>query len=563
MRSSAFSRLPTGAIALAALLAAATLHSCSPPEVERTVSGGLPTATSEGLLSSDPTSWVKTYDPRRAWNGYTLALHGGKRPVLLDMNGRRVHSWPEARVKSRIRLLEDGSLLALALGRSVVEYSWDGELTWRFDTGTDLPHHDVIRLRNGNTLFPVLPRRGQFDEILEVDRTGGIAWQWSSEDHLREHITERHAQRRRDMTHINSVQEIPDNRRFSGGDARFRPGNLLISARNLNQIFVIDKATKDVVWSYAGTLDLQHEALMIPPGSPGEGNIVVFDNGYKNTHRYQKSRILEIDPSDSSVVWEYLSEDFYSPTAGVQQPLANGNIMIGSSRGGRVFEIDRRGSIVWQWAPPFKPVRPSRYAYDHCPQLAALPKPESVSVRPMPDYRHVDWPLYVFVPRNRQRRMKLERHRQTVLVDNNDCHEVLLPSAPRLWVSYGVSRRKVTDAGRAEYAAIFRLKSRARGIGEWALLLEDTVDLDGDRWREQTIPLSELAYQWIELCVETRELGASAEEPTEPFAFWNGPTITSGDTTPREPETDLTTDELTVDELEVRRQHLKALGYAN
>ena len=41
-----------------------------------------------------------------------------------------------------------------------------------------------------------------------------------------------------DPTHINSVFELTDNRWFDAGDGRFRPGNVLVSARNLNAIFI-------------------------------------------------------------------------------------------------------------------------------------------------------------------------------------------------------------------------------------------------------------------------------------------------------------------------------------
>ena len=68
---------------------------------------------------------------------------------------------------------------------------------------------------------------------------------------------------------------------------------------------------------------VESEGLLLVANQRSD-NIVVFDNGYKNIHRYRKSRILEIDPSSDEVVWEYMSEDFYSPTAGVQQPLADG-----------------------------------------------------------------------------------------------------------------------------------------------------------------------------------------------------------------------------------------------
>ena len=83
---------------------------CSPPDP-------VPVTEPE---ASQTESWVTVFDPDRAWNGYTLGFYAHRIPILLDMNGRIVHEWPEARVKSRLRLLDDGSLLAIALGRGVV-----------------------------------------------------------------------------------------------------------------------------------------------------------------------------------------------------------------------------------------------------------------------------------------------------------------------------------------------------------------------------------------------------------------------------------------------------------
>ncbi|MDH3253383.1 MAG: aryl-sulfate sulfotransferase [Acidobacteriota bacterium] len=545
-------------------LPAVTLLCCGPSRTRDTTGASAgDSADEQQFAADDPRSWVTTYDPEKADNGYTLVLHGARRPTLIDMNGRIVHSWPGARVKSRVRLLTDGSLLGLALDRAIVEYDWAGNLTWRFEVEDGLPHHDVIRLENGNTLFPVLPNGSATDEIWEVDSDGQIRWKWSAGTHLARFIDEYEADRG-DVTHINSLQEIPVNDRFRGGDERFRPGNLLISARNLNEIFVLDRTSGEVVWSYGVDLDLQHEALLIPQNYPGHGHILIFDNGYRNSYRYRRSRILEIDPAQGSLVWEFTADGFYSPTQGVEQPLVNGNVLIGSSRGGRAFEVNRKGETVWQWVPPFDPVRPSRYPFDHCPQLAALPRPDAMPVRPRPDQRHVDRWTYGFAPRGALREEMLERTTRTVLVDNNDCRELLLPLRPQLTVSYGVDRRRVASAGRTEYAARFHMRLRPQASTDWVSLFEDTIDLSGRRWQEKTLALDSFALQWIELCVDTLELGAESDTPTEAFAFWSNPSIRPADTPPAPTVEDVdSADDLTPAELEVRRRHLKALGYIN
>jgi hypothetical protein len=130
-------------------------------------------------------------------------------------------------------------------------------------------------------------------------------------------------------------------------------------------------------------------------------------------------------------------------------------------------------------------------------------------------------------------------------------------------------------AGRSTYAARFGLSFRIRDTETWTRLLDDTVDLEGERWREFTATLDGLDYKWLKLCVETSEEGAAKETPTEEFAFWNGPRITSGDTVELTSTDDSTADDLTGnltgdltgdltdEELEVRLQHLEALGYVN
>lgn len=161
---------------LASLIALVPLNCAQTPEVESVEL--TETAEPEAAPAIRESDWITVYDPQRAWNGYTLAFHSQRTPVLLDMNGRVVHRWPEARIKSRARLLEDGSLLGIALGRGVVEYDWNGNEVWRYTADNGFAHHDVIRLANGNTVTLIRPDDDPFDEVLEVDRDGDVVWRW-------------------------------------------------------------------------------------------------------------------------------------------------------------------------------------------------------------------------------------------------------------------------------------------------------------------------------------------------------------------------------------------------
>lgn len=64
------------------------------------------------------------------------------------------------------------------------------------------------------------------------------------------------------------------------------------------------------------------------------------------------TRLLKINPQDNSFETVYpLSDDqtFYTQTGGKHQLLDNGNRLITEAHGGRIFEIDPEGRLVWNW----------------------------------------------------------------------------------------------------------------------------------------------------------------------------------------------------------------------
>jgi len=81
------------------------------------------------------------------------------------------------------------------------------------------------------------------------------------------------------------------------------------------------------------------------------GHILVYDNGAHRTY----SRILEVDPVENRIIWEYLAdppEKFYSETRGSNQRFDNGNTLICESERGRAFEITPTGEVVWEFYNP-------------------------------------------------------------------------------------------------------------------------------------------------------------------------------------------------------------------
>ena len=135
---------------------------------------------------------------------------------------------------------------------------------------------------------------------------------------------------------------------------------------------------------------------------PGEGNLLIFDNGggagYGSLihglrdiddetdpldvggkgkalgfwpNKYRKySRVVEINPITKQLEWEYkqpyptkdknrdgkLRGDerlFYSDIMSGCQRLMNGNTLITEADTGRIFEVTRKKEVVWEYVAPF------------------------------------------------------------------------------------------------------------------------------------------------------------------------------------------------------------------
>jgi hypothetical protein len=181
-------------------------------------------APPDAAQPSTPKLGLSINDPK-AFPGYTL-LAGltSTKTCLIDMQGRVVRTWESnCTPGSGAYLLENGHLLrpgalgeeAQAFGGGpgaggrIQEFTWDGELVWDFKFFNDkqLPHHDVIKLPNGNVLMIVWDRKtakealaagrrpelvgasyGLPDALIEVKPTGktagAVVWEWHLWDHL-------------------------------------------------------------------------------------------------------------------------------------------------------------------------------------------------------------------------------------------------------------------------------------------------------------------------------------------------------------------------------------------
>ncbi len=507
------------------------------------------------LLDLDPSSWVRKYSPKRSNAGYNLVFYRRRVPLIIDMNGHVVHLWPEVRATGRVRLNRDGSLAVIGVDNLIKEYSWDGELRWHFQLNDkhNSPHHDLIQTHSGNYLILAHDGHGYSDYLLEIDRDGAVVWEWWFKDHTAAFPNWDHEST--DPSHANSIRELPPNRWFESGDERFRPGNILASARSLNTIFIIDRIKGDVVWTFSKGLDGQHEAAMIDEGARGSGLITVFNNGLHNLFDYRRSKAQAINPVTGELEWEYKSDFFFSSIGGTTQALPGNSVLITSSHGGRVFEVTRRGRIVWEWTPPFLPMRVERVPYNHCPQLAALPLPVESPVIPVDRRPFVDSDLYSFEFKRQTEKRRIDGRARHLIGLTDGCRDLRVPVGATLRTEFGIDGERL---GERAVEARFRLT-----IDDHERPSETLVDVflnekSDPLWRRQTVSIGRYALRLVTMCIET-DVEGSLPDPAE-VVFWANPQVLSAADRERRAAR---SQRISEQEQRLRDQQLRTLGYVD
>jgi hypothetical protein len=305
-----------------------------------------------------------------------------------------------------------------------------------------LAHHNVQNDRINKNV------RLLDDVIYEIDLAAGkIIWSWTASDHLGEMGFDEAALRAMqnyqtkprlegdgfDWFHENCASYLGPNKWFDKGDKRFSPDNIILDSREAGLLLIVDRQTGSIVWRTGpyyrdgedkklGWIIGPHHTHMIPRGLPGEGNILLFDNGGQSGYgqptdvapngisvmRRAYSRVLEFDPITREIIWEYAPNnasspnqksgyDLYSPFISSAQRLPNGNTLITEGSDGRLIEVTKDKEIVWEYISPYLwdsstpgirnlVYRAYRVPYDWVPQL---PKPKESAVDPGPNYMRV------------------------------------------------------------------------------------------------------------------------------------------------------------------------------
>ncbi|WP_338430902.1 aryl-sulfate sulfotransferase [Synechococcus elongatus] len=267
-------------------------------------------------------------------------------------------------------------------GGAVIEVDPQGNILWEYNHPTH--HHDARRLSNGNTLVLALEELPQdlrskvrgglpgselkdgviySDVVYEVSPSKEIVWTWHAYEHLNPetHILVTDNDKREEWTHANTVSELAD-------------GNFIVSFRNLSTVIIVDRQTGDIIWELGPDV-LSHQHY---PHEIDNGNILIFDNGtYRSNVALNFSRVLEVDRATKEVVWSYVDNpphNFYSPYISGAQRLPNDNTLITEGNYGRIFEVTPEREIVWEYVNPFF----NKQQITNDPSLAAQGEQNSV-----------------------------------------------------------------------------------------------------------------------------------------------------------------------------------------
>jgi hypothetical protein len=311
-------------------------------------------------------------------------------------------------------------------GGGVQKVEWDGTIVWdfRYNTNGVLTHHDVKTLPNGNVLLIAWETKTRSeaiaagrnpsyvsnsgiwpDHVIEVQPTGptsgDIVWEWHVWDHLIQDYDASKANygvvgdhpelvdvnygtsTKQDWMHTNSIDY---NEKFD---------QIILSVHDFNEIWIIDHSTTteeaashsggnngkggDLLFRWgnpmtydAGTINdrklfSQHDTSWIDEGCPGEGDILIFNNG-ANRPGSLYSSIDEITPpvddsgeyylapgsayGPTAQTWIYTASpptSFYASHISGAWRLPSGNTLITNGETGKIFEVTPEGATVWQY----------------------------------------------------------------------------------------------------------------------------------------------------------------------------------------------------------------------
>lgn len=294
------------------------------------------------------------------------AFWGG---LLLGPTGNILHTWelsmsdlPGERAKGiqtilyGVEVFSDGSVIFNMgkLGGGIVKVDACSKVVW------DLPglfHHTISGDEHGDfwTFSGIdstfdqdmvkvsvdtgeIVQRIKMQDVRKANRRLSI---WNLEGGAFAWLTNKNAKVVGNMTHGNDIDPLPQS--LAADFPQFSPGDLAISYRSTNLIFILDPESLRVKWWRIGITDTQHDVDWEP-----DGILSIFSNNERTT---KTSDVVSIRPStyEWNIVVEGAKLNLFSPIQSSHDRTPHGTRMITSAQQGWVVEVNEKQERVFSF----------------------------------------------------------------------------------------------------------------------------------------------------------------------------------------------------------------------
>ena len=318
-----------------------------------------------------PQGWYLTGDhvPAAGYGTYAMVLDSNGTPVWY-----RKTASPGA---FDITLLPDGSIAWASTGAAAFEdFNLKTTATsWLQAPIQPLDPHELQELPNGDLMMLSNPLKSKVNltalggsssgtiidcVVQEVTPQGQLAWAWRASDHIS--VTESthpksgtvNGQVGDDIYHCNSI------------DIDAASGNLLLSSRHTDAVYLIDKTSGMIVWKMGGNSPNHDNAQILSITDDPEGafhaqhdarfqpndDISLFDDQTWNVHLAARGVEYHINTNagTATLVWSYASPDGHDSMAtGSFRRLNGGNDNVigwGFKANALFTEVDAAGNVL-------------------------------------------------------------------------------------------------------------------------------------------------------------------------------------------------------------------------
>ncbi len=308
-------------------------------------------------------------------------------------------------------------------------YDWEGNLIFSYNLNDTSfhSHHDFEILPNGNILVlgwglvsqekaislgrTATHPNGIFTEkiieLLPINESNfEVIWEWDVFDHLIQNINDT-------LPNFGNPIDYPEkiNINYTNGSALIIPDwlhcnsldynpqldQIILNSRNFGEFWILDHSTTteeaktneggnagmggDILYRWGNPhaydaglpeelmLHGQHDANWVKEGNPGEGNVMIFNNGLGRPDGSYSTidevippidglnYILETDkfgPDSSTIIYGEFDgpQSFFSQRISGSQKLPNGNTLICIGGSGNLIEINENKEVVWRYINP-------------------------------------------------------------------------------------------------------------------------------------------------------------------------------------------------------------------